>query len=279
MKAALRQHGAVFIGVVLSPAEVKRLLDGRSRGDGACRTSPGRWSGGVSLAASSRRLAPVVDSWPTPAYRSVGRLNEERAMGLASRQRAPDLLDADAGGRSRRVSSRCRRALDAQVCSTTRMTGSAYAALRRAGVVGLLQTGWSHASSGLPPLRDAPNQHRFRFPTCCGGDDSLIARSRTDSPRICVSFGAERVASSAEAALRAAARLAETEGPIAGPSPCWAPAAGALARVSLKAMVDGMRRAFKEEPEAPIPRVVFAVPEPDRFELVKKRLDQLFVLR
>jgi hypothetical protein len=44
-------------------------------------------------------------------------------------------------------------------------------------------------------------------------------------------------------------------------------------------MVDGMRRLFHEQPEAPVIRVVFAVPEPDRFELAKKRLDQLLVLR
>jgi hypothetical protein len=34
-----------------------------------------------------------------------------------------------------------------------------------------------------------------------------------------------------------------------------------------------------DEAEARVIRVVFAVPEPDRFELVKKRLDQLLVLR
>jgi hypothetical protein len=49
--------------------------------------------------------------------------------------------------------------------------------------------------------------------------------------------------------------------------------------VSLKAMIDGIRRFFREDPEAPVTRVVFAVPEPDRFELVNKRLDQLLVLR
>jgi hypothetical protein len=44
-------------------------------------------------------------------------------------------------------------------------------------------------------------------------------------------------------------------------------------------MVDGLRRFFKEEPEAPVTRVVFAVPEPDKYELARRRLDELLVLR
>jgi O-acetyl-ADP-ribose deacetylase (regulator of RNase III) len=91
---------------------------------------------------------------------------------------------------------------------------------------------------------------------------------------------AQRVASSAEAAVRAAALLAEKGGPLAVAFPLLGAGSGGLSPgVSLKAMVDGMRRFFHEQPEAPIPRVVFAVPEPDRFELAKARLDQLLVLR
>ena len=91
---------------------------------------------------------------------------------------------------------------------------------------------------------------------------------------------AERVASSAEAALRSAATLAEKEGPLSVAFPLLGAGRGGLSPgVSLRAMVDGMRRFFKEEPEAPVTRVVFAVPEQDKYELVKKRLDELLVLR
>jgi O-acetyl-ADP-ribose deacetylase (regulator of RNase III) len=90
----------------------------------------------------------------------------------------------------------------------------------------------------------------------------------------------ERVSSAAEAALRSAAATAETAGPLAVAFPLLGAGSGGLSPgVSLKAMVDGLRRFFKEEPQAPIARVVFAVPEPDRFELAKQRLDQLLVLR
>ena len=91
---------------------------------------------------------------------------------------------------------------------------------------------------------------------------------------------AERVASSAEAALRSASALAAKEGPLAVAFPLLGAGSGGLSPgVSLRAMVDGMRRFFKEEPEAPVTRVVFAVPEQDKYELVKKRLDEFLVLR
>jgi O-acetyl-ADP-ribose deacetylase (regulator of RNase III) len=91
---------------------------------------------------------------------------------------------------------------------------------------------------------------------------------------------AARVASSAEAALRAAALLAEKEGPIAVALPLLGAGSGGLSPgVSLKAMVDGMRRVFRVQPDAPVTRVVFAVPEPDRYEVARTRLNQLLVLR
>lgn len=91
---------------------------------------------------------------------------------------------------------------------------------------------------------------------------------------------ASRVASSAEAAIRSAVLLAEKEGPIAVAFPLLGAGSGGLSPgVSLKGMVDGMRRVFHEQPEAPITRVVFAVPEADRYEVAKARLDQLLVLR
>jgi len=91
---------------------------------------------------------------------------------------------------------------------------------------------------------------------------------------------ADRVTSATESALRSASRLTEEHGPLAVALPLLGAGSGGLAPdVSLKAMVDGMQRFFQEQPDARIPRVVFAVPEPERFERVKQRLDQLLVLR
>jgi O-acetyl-ADP-ribose deacetylase (regulator of RNase III) len=91
---------------------------------------------------------------------------------------------------------------------------------------------------------------------------------------------AARVASSAAAAMRRAALLAEKEGPLAVAFPLLGAGSGGLSPgVSLRGMVDGMRRVFHEQPDAPITRVVFAVPEADRYDVAKARLDQLLVLR
>ena len=48
---------------------------------------------------------------------------------------------------------------------------------------------------------------------------------------------------------------------------------------SLNAMVDGLKRFFHENPNARIGTIVFAVPEPDKFQLAKSRLEDLLVLR
>ena len=91
---------------------------------------------------------------------------------------------------------------------------------------------------------------------------------------------AERVASGAEAAMRAAAALANEHGPLSVAFPLLGSGSGHLApAASLKAMVDGLRRVFKDEPDAPVTRVVFAVPEAETYELAKRRLEQLLVLR
>ncbi len=91
---------------------------------------------------------------------------------------------------------------------------------------------------------------------------------------------AERVASGAEAAMRAAAELAHQHGPLSVAFPLLGSGSGHLApAASLKAIIDGMRRVFRDEPDAPVTRVVFAVPEPETYELAKRRLDQLLVLR
>lgn len=94
------------------------------------------------------------------------------------------------------------------------------------------------------------------------------------------SSSADRVRANSEAAIRTAAELGEKHGPISVAFPMLAAGSGGLSPgIALKAMVDGLRSFFKEQPEAPVTRVVFAVPESDKFELVKKRLGDLLVLR
>jgi O-acetyl-ADP-ribose deacetylase (regulator of RNase III) len=48
---------------------------------------------------------------------------------------------------------------------------------------------------------------------------------------------------------------------------------------SMKAMIDGMKRAFRENPEAPIETIVFAVPEAEKHAIAKRVLEQLVVVR
>jgi hypothetical protein len=54
---------------------------------------------------------------------------------------------------------------------------------------------------------------------------------------------------------------------------------GRTAGASLNAMVDGLKRFFRENAEAPVDRIVFAVPEQDKYASVKSRLEQWLVLR
>lgn len=91
---------------------------------------------------------------------------------------------------------------------------------------------------------------------------------------------AERVASATEAALARAAELGTTTSPARVAFPLLAAGSGGLsASASLRAMVDGMKRFFRETPDASIGAVVFAVPEPDKYTVARSRLEQLLVLR
>jgi len=91
---------------------------------------------------------------------------------------------------------------------------------------------------------------------------------------------AERVTLAMEAALARAAELGTVGAPARLAFPLLAAGHGGLsAGVSLKAMVDGMKRFFHESAEAPIGTIVFAVPESDKYELAKTRLEHLLVLR
>lgn len=91
---------------------------------------------------------------------------------------------------------------------------------------------------------------------------------------------AERVVLATEAALACGAELGSADSPTRIAFPLLAAGHGGLTTsVSLKAMVDGMRRFFRDDPGAAIGCIVFAVPEPEKYALAKARLDQLLVLR
>lgn len=91
---------------------------------------------------------------------------------------------------------------------------------------------------------------------------------------------AERVTLATEAALAKAADLGTEEVPTRLAFPLLAAGHGGLsAAVSLKAMVDGMKRFFRERPDALVARIVLAVPEPEKCAIAKGRLEQLLVLR
>lgn len=91
---------------------------------------------------------------------------------------------------------------------------------------------------------------------------------------------AQRVTEATAAALERASHLGTVEAPVRLGFPLLAGGHGGLSvGVSLKAMVDGMKRFFHRNPEAAVGTIVFAVPEPDKYELAKSRLEQLLVLR
>ena len=82
------------------------------------------------------------------------------------------------------------------------------------------------------------------------------------------------------AALERAAALGTADAPVRLAFPLLAGGHGGLSvGVSLKAMVDGLKRFFHETPDAPVGTIVFAVPESDKYRLAKSRLEQLLVLR
>jgi O-acetyl-ADP-ribose deacetylase (regulator of RNase III) len=89
---------------------------------------------------------------------------------------------------------------------------------------------------------------------------------------------AERVKSCTEAALRATAYVAQEQGkPISVAFPLLGAGAGGLPlAVVCQSMIAGLRDFFKEEPDAAIDLVVFAVPEPDRFEICSRLVKAAF---
>ncbi len=91
---------------------------------------------------------------------------------------------------------------------------------------------------------------------------------------------AARVSKCTQAALERAAELGMPDAPARLAFPLPAAGHGGLgAGSSLEAMVGGMRAFFRKHPDAPIAAVIFAVPEADKYELVKRGLEQLLVLR
>lgn len=82
----------------------------------------------------------------------------------------------------------------------------------------------------------------------------------------------ERIRACTDAALRAAADLGVSEGkPVSVAFPLLGAGAGGVpVAVVCRSMIAGLRDFFSESPEAAIDLVVFAVPEPDRFELCSR---------
>lgn len=88
----------------------------------------------------------------------------------------------------------------------------------------------------------------------------------------------ERIQACTEAALRAAADIAKEEGkPISVAFPLLGGGAGGIpGGVVCRSMIAGLRDFFVESPEAGIDLVVFAVPEPDRFEVCSRLVTAAF---
>ncbi len=88
----------------------------------------------------------------------------------------------------------------------------------------------------------------------------------------------ERIQACAEAALRAAAEIAKGEGnPISVAFPLMGAGAGGLPVVVVcRSMIAGLRDFFAESPTAAVDLVVFAVPEPDRFEVCSRLVKAAF---
>jgi O-acetyl-ADP-ribose deacetylase (regulator of RNase III) len=87
-----------------------------------------------------------------------------------------------------------------------------------------------------------------------------------------------RIQASTEAALRAAADIAKEEGTVVSIAfPLLGAGAGGVPVVAVcHSMIAGLRDFFAESPEAGIDLVVFAVPEPDRFEVCSRLVKAAF---
>lgn len=92
----------------------------------------------------------------------------------------------------------------------------------------------------------------------------------------------ERIARAMAAAFRAAGRLADEldtrELSIAIPL-LGAGSGGLSAAQSARAIIQGMKDYFHEEPEAGIQKIIFAVPEPDHCTACQREIDQMLVVR
>lgn len=88
----------------------------------------------------------------------------------------------------------------------------------------------------------------------------------------------ERIQACTEAALRAAADIAKQEGKLLSVAfPLLGGGAGGIPVVIVcRSMVAGLGDFFAESPEAAIDLVVFAVPEPDRFEVCSRLVKAAF---
>lgn len=84
----------------------------------------------------------------------------------------------------------------------------------------------------------------------------------------------ERLKVCTESALRAAIGIAEREGsPMSVTFPLLgAGSGGTPAEAAFRAMLDGVRAVLRETPGAPVARIVFAVPEADRFQMCERQL-------
>ena len=91
---------------------------------------------------------------------------------------------------------------------------------------------------------------------------------------------ADRVQRATAAALRSAAELAgklEIDD-LSVAFPLLGAGSGGLAPVeSMRAMVRGLRAFFRDEPDAPIAKIVFAIPEADRVVLCQQALEAFLV--
>lgn len=89
---------------------------------------------------------------------------------------------------------------------------------------------------------------------------------------------ADRVRTGTEAALAAATELARAKGTTTSVTfPLLGAGAGGLGpTAAMNAMLGGMRAYFRADPDAPIDRIVFAVPEQDRHELCAAMIASAF---
>ena len=127
-------------------------------------------------------------------------------------------------------------------------------------------------------VTSAGTSKRFRFVLHVAAVDYRGTRAREGGSGVERTVTSpERVQACVEAALRAAATLAEEQGPLSVAFPLLGAGAGGLpVGVVCQAMIAGLRSFFHEQPNAPVSAVVFAVPEPDRHAVCSRLLNTAF---